>query len=118
MRGLTARDRAYVYITRLLIQSVHALIGTVGLLLGEERTEAAITHRSDLISRHTTICAKALHINFHRLHVGASSRVVDRVEVAYISGHANIFPSNVEKAQLSKVVYEQVAETDALHRLL
>ena len=101
MRGLPARNGTHIVIIGLLIQSIHALVGAVGFLLGEEGAKAAITLGSNLISRHTTVSAKALidvGVLLLWLVIRASSWIVNRVEVADIAGHADILPPNVEQA--------------------
>lgn len=117
MRGLPTRYGTHII--TFIVDGIHAFIGPICLLLGQERAETAVALRpAGSIPRNRIVRAEPLHIVILRLVVGASRDVVYRVKVTDISGHADIFPPDIEEAQLPQIVDEQVAQSDSLSRLL
>ena len=117
MRGLPTRYGTHI--VTFIVNGVHTFIGPISLLLGQERAETAVALRSAGSVPHNRIVrAEALRVVILWLVVGAGRDVVHRIKVTYVSGHADIFSPNIEEAQLPQIVDEQVAQADALPRLL
>ena len=105
MRGLPTRYGTHVI--AFVVNGVHTFIGPIGLLLRQKRAEAAVAlSPASSIPYHGSriIRAKTLCIVVFWLVVGSGSQVIHRVKVTYITGHADILPPDIEKAQLSQIV--------------
>ena len=117
MRGLPTRYGTHII--TFIVDGIHAFIGPICLLLGQERAETAVALRpAGSIPRNRIVRAETLRIVIFWLVVGASRDVVHRIKVADVSSHADIFPPDIEEAQFPQIVDEQVAQSDPLPRLL
>ena len=118
MRGLPTRNGTDVI--AFIVNGVHTFIGSIGLLLGKKRAKAAVAlgPTGSGVPGHRIVRTKALCIIILRLIIGSSCQIIHRVKITYVTGHADVLPSDVEKAQFSQIVDEQVTQSDTFPRLL
>lgn len=99
MRGLPTRYGTHII--TFIVDGVHAFIGSICLLLGQERAKTAVALcPAGSISHNRIVRAEPLSIIILWLVVGTSRDIVYRVKVTDVSGHADIFPPDIEEAQL------------------
>ena len=99
--GRLSRVGGYIVPSALIVQVVHAFIGAVCLLLAQERAETTITCTASFVVSSLPGSEVAL---VGLILLVSTLSIVNRVEVADIAGHANIFPPNVEEAELSQII--------------
>ena len=120
----------------MVIESVvHALIRPVGFLLRQKRAETAVALRapgprapargrpppSPSPSSATAAIVRiegALRVVVFGLVVRPGRQVVHGVEIAHVSSHTYVLSSDIEKAQFSQVIDEQMTQSNTLSRLL